>query len=226
MAASHTILCIDDEELGLRIRKMLLESEGFRVLTSTNGQQGLEIFRSNPINAVVLDYSMPKINGAIVAAEIKRLRSHIPIILLTAHPTAPDDVKANIDAFVEKGQSPILLLNALMRALQMPVHAHPELAGKFVVFVDADRRYVEVTDGVCELLGYSRSELLGKTIDEITAPEIREQVPRLFHRYRERGHLEGEFVLRRRDGTRLVIHYVSTVLPDGCMAARWEPLAA
>lgn len=41
----------------------------------------------------------------------------------------------------------------------------------------ADRQYVAVTDGVCKLLGYSRNDLIGKTIDEITAPEIVNAVP-------------------------------------------------
>src|SRR5690348_11607583 len=39
-------------------------------------------------------------------------------------------------------------------------HPHPEVAGKYVVFVNANREYVTFTDGVCELLGYTRSELL------------------------------------------------------------------
>jgi len=103
-------------------------------------------------------------------------------------------------------------------------HAHPEIDGQYVVFVDADRRYVEVTDGVCQLLGYSREELLAKTIDEITAPELRAQVPETFRQYINRGGLEGRHSLLAKDGRRIPIRYESKVYPDGCRVARWQPL--
>lgn len=103
-------------------------------------------------------------------------------------------------------------------------HAHSVTQGQYVVFVDADRRYVEVTDGVCQLLGYSREELLTKTIDEISAPELRAQVPETFRQYIDRGGLEGRYALLAKDGRRIPIHYESKVYPDGCRVARWQPL--
>lgn len=103
-------------------------------------------------------------------------------------------------------------------------HAHSEIDGEYVVFVDADRRYVEVTDGVCQLLGYSREELLAKTIDDITAPELRAQVPETFRQYITQGGMGGQFSLLAKDGRRIAIRYQSKVYPDGCRVARWEPL--
>jgi len=103
-------------------------------------------------------------------------------------------------------------------------HAHSEIDGQYVVFVDANRRYVEVTDGVCQLLGYSREELLAKTIDEITAPELRAQVPETFRQYINQGALEGRHALLAKDGRRIPIRYESKVYPDGCRVARWQPL--
>lgn len=103
-------------------------------------------------------------------------------------------------------------------------HSHSEVAGEYVVFVDANRRYVEVTDGVCRLLGYTREELLSKTIDDITAPELRAQVPETFRQYITQGGLGGHFSLLAKDGRRIPIRYQSKVYPDGCRVARWEPL--
>ncbi len=108
--------------------------------------------------------------------------------------------------------------------VKTPSHAHPEFSGKYVVFVDGNRRYVDVTDGVCSLLGYSRAELLGKTIDEITAPEIRDTVSETFQQYVSAGGLSGKFLLLARDGRKVPIQYESKVFPDGCLVARWEPL--
>jgi CheY-like chemotaxis protein len=61
------ILCIDDEPVGLRVRKLLLESQGYQVLTATSGREGLELFAAHPVSAVILDYAMPEMNGDQVA---------------------------------------------------------------------------------------------------------------------------------------------------------------
>lgn len=103
-------------------------------------------------------------------------------------------------------------------------HLHPEIDGNYVVFVNANRRYVEVTDGVCQLLGYSREELLTKTIDDIAAPELRAQVSETFGEYVRQGEMEGNYNLLAKDGSRIPIRYQSKVYPDGCYVARWKPL--
>lgn len=107
---------------------------------------------------------------------------------------------------------------------QRITHSHSAIDGEYVVFVDANRRYVEVSDGVCRLLGYTREELLAKTIDDITAPELRAQVPETFRRYVTGGGLDGHFSLLAKDGRCVPIRYQSRVYPDGCRVARWEPL--
>ncbi|HZR58747.1 MAG TPA: PAS domain S-box protein [Terriglobales bacterium] len=103
-------------------------------------------------------------------------------------------------------------------------HSHPEMAGDYVACVDTKRRYVAVTDGVCRLLGYSRAELLRMSIDEITAPELRESVPEAFEKYVAQRGMEGVFVLLSKDGRSIAIQYQARVFPDGCMVARWQPL--
>jgi PleD family two-component response regulator len=54
-----TILCIDDHWNGLIGRKMLLENNGYEVLEATGGEEGLKLFFSHSVDAVVLDYRMP-----------------------------------------------------------------------------------------------------------------------------------------------------------------------
>ena len=103
-------------------------------------------------------------------------------------------------------------------------HWHPEIDGDYVVFVDANRRYVEVSDAVCRLLGYSRKELLAMTIDDVTAPELRSLVPETFREYVTQGELEGDYSLVAKDDSQVPIHYRSRVYPDGCHVARWKPL--
>src|SRR5256885_9840818 len=58
-----TILCIDDHWNGLIGRKMLLEKHGYEVLEATGGDEGLKLFLSRSVDAVVIDYQMPGMNG-------------------------------------------------------------------------------------------------------------------------------------------------------------------
>jgi len=102
-------------------------------------------------------------------------------------------------------------------------HNHPELRdARYVVFVDSSRRYVDCSDGVSELLGYTREEMLKKTIDDISYDVA--EVPTLFKRYLEIGWLQGEYILQRKDRIPLPIRYQAFVLSDGCIAAIWEPI--
>ena len=105
----------------------------------------------------------------------------------------------------------------------MMAHAHPELKdAEYVVFVDGTRRYVDCSEGVCQLLGYTREEMFKKRIEDISY-DIRE-VPNLFAQYVKAGVQEGEYVLQRKDRTPLPIRYQAFVFSDGCHAAVWEPV--
>jgi CheY-like chemotaxis protein len=115
--ARATILCIDDHWNGLIARKMLLEQSGYEVLEANDGDEGLKIFVSRSVDAVVLDYQMPGMNGAVVAAKMKRLKSHVPIMLLSAYGPLPQKKLRSVDTFLSKSQPPNNLLSALQELL-------------------------------------------------------------------------------------------------------------
>jgi len=100
---SAAVLCIDDEPKGLAVRKMLLESQGYEVLTATSGREGLAIFARHRISAVVLDYDMPEMNGAQVAAALKRLDPAVKILLFSAYVNLPEEELRWVDAYAIKG---------------------------------------------------------------------------------------------------------------------------
>jgi PAS domain-containing protein len=102
-------------------------------------------------------------------------------------------------------------------------HAHPELQGaEFVVFADSTRRYVDCCDAACALLGFTREEMLSKTIEDVSYNF--NEVPQLFAQYLKRRTMEGEFVLRRKDQAPVPIRFKAFVFSDGCNAAIWEPI--
>ncbi len=105
-----TLLCVDDETVGLQVRQIILEKQGYRVLTATAGVDGLNVFNEQDVDAVVLDYYMPGMNGGSVATAMKRTKPDVPIILLSAYLALPDSVMETVDAFIVKGDSPEVLL--------------------------------------------------------------------------------------------------------------------
>jgi CheY-like chemotaxis protein len=112
-----TILCIDDHWNGLIGRKMLLENNGYKVLEASGGDEGLKLFLSHSVDAVVLDYQMPGMNGDVVAAKMKRVKSHVPIMLLSAYGPLPKKKLKAVDTFLSKSQPPKILLSTLQGLL-------------------------------------------------------------------------------------------------------------
>jgi CheY-like chemotaxis protein len=111
--ARGKILCIDDDELGLRVRKLTLESEGFQVATADNGKNGLELMAAAPFDIVLLDHSMPGMNGGEVARHIRSLYPATPIIFLSAYVTLPEEHVRLVDAYITKGEATETLLSVI-----------------------------------------------------------------------------------------------------------------
>lgn len=124
-----TILCIDDEVLGLEIRRAVLERAGYTVLTATDGPTGLALFRQNSIDGVVLDYYMPEMDGGAVADAMRRERPNVPILLLSAYINLPAEVVDLVDMTVLKGEGPADLLEKLRQMLDEAAKSGPGDAG-------------------------------------------------------------------------------------------------
>jgi CheY-like chemotaxis protein len=109
---------VDDETTGLSVRKMILESQGYRVVTAENGPDGLAIFSAEPIDLVVLDYKMPGMNGDVVAERMKHLKPSIPILMLSAYVDLPNETLALVDRSLTKGEGgPLMMLKAVAELL-------------------------------------------------------------------------------------------------------------
>ncbi len=110
------VLCIDDNASGLNIRRLLLESMGFRVLIAQDGRPGLDIVRWENVDAVILDYQMPGMDGEEVATRLRAQHPRIPILLLTGSPgLLPESLLSIVDSFVEKGHPAALLIEEVER---------------------------------------------------------------------------------------------------------------
>jgi two-component system response regulator CpxR len=113
MRPKKTILCVDDNEQALSVRKFLLETRGYRVLAALDGDSALEIFREGGIDLVLSDLVMPRMDGNELVRRMKELAPEVPTILMSGTVKAFD--RANrADAFLPKGAcSPSELLERI-----------------------------------------------------------------------------------------------------------------
>jgi CheY-like chemotaxis protein len=111
------ILCIDDAEVALRVRKILLSSAGYDVLTAPSGEEGLELFRQNAVDMVIADHFLSDKSGAEIAAEMKQIKPEVPILIVSAAAEPPKGLEF-ADSFLSKGEGPDALLERIAQLFQ------------------------------------------------------------------------------------------------------------
>lgn len=116
-AAKAKVLCVDDDLSGLVIRAMVLEKCGYEVVTATDGAQALKLFRNGNIDAVLIDYYMPMVDGAYVAKAMRHLKPEIPIVMISAAVALPADALKDTDAFLAKGVPPTEMTDVIEKVL-------------------------------------------------------------------------------------------------------------
>jgi CheY-like chemotaxis protein len=102
MKPKRTILCVDDNEQLLSIRKVMLETRGYRVLAFSDGQQALQRFSQGGIDLVLTDLVMPGIDGSKLIEAVKDLSPETPVILISAK-TKIYEHESAADVFLAKG---------------------------------------------------------------------------------------------------------------------------
>jgi CheY-like chemotaxis protein len=121
----RTLVWIDDYEPVLTVYKALFESLGFRVLTASQGTVGLGLIASNAVDAVVVDYEMPEMDGRQVATAIKTRQPELPVILFSGSNEVPHRVKQLFDAVCDKAGSRDQLLSEIHRVLEAKENRPP-----------------------------------------------------------------------------------------------------
>ena len=109
-----TILVVDDE-LSLReYYKDFLSENGYNVIVASNGKEGIDAFVENSPDLVLLDISMPDINGMVILKEMKKLNEETPVFLLTAY----EEYKRNFatlyaEEYLIKNKKPEIILRKI-----------------------------------------------------------------------------------------------------------------
>jgi response regulator RpfG family c-di-GMP phosphodiesterase len=98
MAANNTLLCIHRDPAQL----VLLRENGYELLTASSRSEGLRLLISRPVDAIVLDYHLGLMEGAVVLAGIKKIEPQLPIVMHADHLDLSDGAPKSVDAFVIK----------------------------------------------------------------------------------------------------------------------------
>ena len=103
-----SILCVDDEELPLTLRKLVLELEGYQVITARSAPDALRALGDHPVDLVLTDQVMPEGTGTELALSIKSRWPDLPVILISGINEVPPDAM-NADLFISKVEGPAAL---------------------------------------------------------------------------------------------------------------------
>jgi two-component system, OmpR family, response regulator CpxR len=102
MRPKKTILCVDDNEQTLSVRKFLLETRGYRVYTAINGHDAIALFSTTQIDLVLTDLGLPQMDGNALIGHLKEISPDIPMIL-TSDTVRAGERSHRADAFLAKG---------------------------------------------------------------------------------------------------------------------------
>jgi len=117
-AIGKAVLCIGNDLVNLNLRCALLREHGWRVLSSGSGHDGITRFGQEAVDAVVLDLNHDGSESALIAAELKRQRLGVPVIMLVRDTNAlAEGATAQADAVVLRSDEAKALHGALRRLL-------------------------------------------------------------------------------------------------------------
>jgi len=222
------ILAVDDESSGLYFRKLILEHAGHTVLSSTGVDEALTLFRNNPVDLVVTDHLLGRQTGNDMAAEMKRTKPHVPIILLSGTSSVPEPL-VHADLFLSKTDGPEQLLEMVEEQLsrnaapgdeskegegQTPLQ---ELLASIVEDSD-DAILSKNLDGTIltwnksaeRMYGYRPEEIIGQNVSTLLPPDRPQETREILQRLSRGEKIERHETRRRTKDGRIL--YVSVTI--------------
>jgi PAS domain S-box-containing protein len=223
-------LAVDDESSGLYFRKLILEHAGHTVLSSTGVDEALTLFRTNPVDIVVTDHLLGRQTGNDMAAEMKRTKPNVPIILLSGTSSVPEPL-LHADSFLSKTEGPEQLLEIVEELLSRHAAQGDELrerAGRTPlqellasIVEDSDDAILSKNlDGTIltwnkaaeRMYGYRPEEVIGKNVSLLLPPDRPQEVCEILQRLRLGEKIE-HYETRRRTKDGGILYVSLTISP-------------
>jgi CheY-like chemotaxis protein len=97
MKPKRTILCVDEDERSLSIRKVMLETRGYRVITCSNPEGAVEVMKTGGVDLVLADLIAPRLGGTRLVDQLKAISPAVPAIMFAgASGASSDDAPADV----------------------------------------------------------------------------------------------------------------------------------
>jgi PAS domain S-box-containing protein len=117
---TETLLVAEDEEVVKKFLKRMFERAGYRVITASDGEQAVEMFRKHSeISLVVSDVVMPKKNGKEIVEEIRRIRPEIKVLFISGYTADIMHAKGILEKHVDLITKPFLKADLLRKVRQI-----------------------------------------------------------------------------------------------------------
>ncbi len=99
------VLFVDDEEMVLEVGSLMLQKLGYSVLTASEGQEAIEIFKNNKVAIVILDMRMPGMNGYEIYHQLKKIEPKVKTLLASGYTGDHSEkglISIGFDGFIQK----------------------------------------------------------------------------------------------------------------------------
>jgi len=172
MVLRNSVVLADDHAMFRQGIRTLLEDEGFEVVgEAENGQEAIRLTRQHSPQLVVMDFSMPVLNGLDAAKEIQRQSPQSMVVLLTMYDDeayALEALKCGIRGYVLKHQAAVDLVNALREVLLGSIYLSPSISAAVV------KALMSKQDSPTDLLTSRERQVLQLIAEGNTTKEIAE----------------------------------------------------
>lgn len=237
MPRTETILIIDDEPSIRYSLASFFEDEGYRVLSAGDGKQGLDMLCEQRPDIVLTDLRMPVLDGIEVMKTAREFDEGIPVIVISGAGRKEDIIKALRMGAKDYITKPVDDLNMISHVVsrvlentrlnrenseyrrqleksEKQYRTITENIGEGVFTADGQETLTYLNQAFCHFLGYTREELLGKSLKDISTPEsFRAMVAQT--RLREQGLTSRyETELKHKDGHTVHAEFVCSPLSD------------
>ena len=235
--SQQTILIVNDTPDQLEIMQFLLHQSGYRVLTASNGYEGLKVARRERPLLVVSDVAMPQMDGIELARRINADAelSAIPVLLVSAIRKDTESIVEGLQAgafdYLEVPYQPSHLLVKVKRLLEVGAterarreseekyRALVEQAADGITICDAQGNILEVNARACEIFGYTCEEMVSRNVADFMPAKDLPISPLNFKELLAGETILSERQVRRKDGRLVLLEISAKMLEDGRLQA-------
>jgi CheY-like chemotaxis protein len=112
------ILCVDDEEIPRTLRKLVLQKQGYEVVTVASGKEALAMLATRHFDLVLTDQMMPGMLGTELTRQIKLATPAIPVVIISGVNELPADASF-ADRFISKIEGPEALFSGIAEVFEL-----------------------------------------------------------------------------------------------------------